>query len=179
MVGIKLIFMKNLKEYIIEGQNFLVNRKLNNRQDKYEYHPEDKAELIDIIFNLLKKNITDLNCIDVSKIKNLSWVFFTVENIFKNVITVKDIDVSEWDVSNAVNMEGMFKNCKDFNADLSKWDVSNVQNTNRMFYNCGKFDSDLSNWNISNIRNMEFMFHYSKLYNENKTPKWYKDYIHN
>ena len=38
--------MKNLKD-IIESQNFLVNKKLNNRQKlhNYEYFPETKKEL--------------------------------------------------------------------------------------------------------------------------------------
>ena len=46
--------MKNLKD-IIKGQNFLVNKKLNNRQDKYEYHPKTEDELKKEIANTGKK----------------------------------------------------------------------------------------------------------------------------
>ena len=68
--------MKNLKDYIIERQNFLVNKKLKNRQDKYGYHPKTYYELKDIIINLLQKGQTDLNCIDVSEITDMSILLY-------------------------------------------------------------------------------------------------------
>ena len=82
--------MKNLKD-IIEGQNFLVNKKLNNRQDKYEYHPTNRYELRNNIEDLLRKGQTNLNGIDVSEIKDMSWLFSDI-NMRLNV---KDIDISE------------------------------------------------------------------------------------
>ena len=36
--------------------------------------------------------------------------------------------ISNWDVSNVTNMEGMFYYCKEFNQPLNNWDVSNVTN---------------------------------------------------
>ena len=137
--------MKNLKD-IIEGQNFLDNKKLKNRQDKYEYHPTTKGELQDIIIELLKKGQTNLNCIDVSEITDMWGLFNGINKKFK----VKDIDISEWNVSNVKDMFGMFSDCKKFNADLSKWDVSNVKNMNSMFQNCTEFNCDLSRWDVSN-----------------------------
>ena len=45
-------------------------------------------------------------------------------------------DISEWDVSNVINMRSMFFMCKSFNQDLSSWDISNVIYKDNMFYNC-------------------------------------------
>ena len=45
-------------------------------------------------------------------------------------------DISEWDVSNATDMQYMFFDCKSFNQDLSKWDVSKVNDYDDIFYNC-------------------------------------------
>ena len=42
-------------------------------------------------------------------------------------------DVSNWDVSNVINMRYTFSKCKSFNQDISKWDVSNVIDTFSMF----------------------------------------------
>ena len=152
--------MKNLKD-IIESQNFLVNKKLNNRQDKYEYHPTNRPELLDIIIDLLKQGITDLNCIDVSNIEDMSYLFWAINK----KIQVKDIDISEWDVSNVTDMLQMFSECSKFNSDLSNWDVSKVTCTRWMFSGCEKFNSDLSQWDMSNVINMEDMFIRCKSFN--------------
>ena len=146
--------MKKLKEYIIEGHSFLVNKKLKSRQTEYEYFPATKDELQDIIIDLLKQGKTDLNCIDVSKITEMKLLFHSVNY----TVTVTDIDISEWNVSKVTNMYSMFDGCRKFNSDLSNWDVSNVTDTWCMFYECEKFNSDLSKWDVSNVDNMKYMF---------------------
>lgn len=59
-----------------------------------------------------------------------------------------DVDISNWDVSNVVNMCCMFYFCKSFNCNISKWDVSKLVNANYMFYECRKFDQNLSSWDF-------------------------------
>ena len=163
--------MKNLKD-ILEEQNFLVNKKLNNRQDKYEYHPTTKGELQDIIINLLQKGQTNLNCIDVSKITDMGGVFYTVNNKVK----VKEIDISEWDVSNVEDMRAMFYECTEFTANMSNWNVSNVERMGSMFYKCEKFNSDLSKWDVSNNVYIDWMFTGCvTLEKNNKIPAWYSN----
>ena len=162
--------LKTLQKYLIESQNFLVNKKLNNRQDKYEYHPTTRDELKDIIIDLLKKGQTNLNCIDVSNIEDMSWLFNEVIDNIK----VKEIDISEWDVSNVTNMLAMFECCSNFNSDISNWNVSNVERMGSMFYKCEKFNSDLSKWNVSNVTEMDNTFDgCDTLKKNNKIPKWY------
>ena len=157
--------MKNLKE-IIESQNFLVNKKLNNRQTKYEYFPTDTGELQNIIISLLKNGITDLNCIDTSKITKMAWLFANINNSHAMIDkSVQQIDISEWDVSNVTDMDHMFLNCDEFNSDLSKWDVSNVKYMGGMFENCHNFNSDLSNWDVSSCTKMFDMFIYCERFN--------------
>lgn len=73
-------------------------------------------------------------------------------------ITVKEIDISEWDVSRVTNMHAMFVDCEEFNSDLSKWNVSNVKFIDRMFYGCTNFNHDLSNWDVSKVENMKDAF---------------------
>ena len=158
--------MKNLRD-IIEGHSFLVNRKLNNRQKDYKFYPKSWHELKDIIVDLLKQGETDLNCIDVSEIISMQQLFKAVnENV-----TVEEIDISDWNVSNVCNMCWMFEDCEEFNADLSKWDVSNVTDMDGMFRGCENFNSDLSKWNVSRVKNMTGMFSKCKNF-KSDLSKW-------
>ena len=107
--------------------NNYINEKLN--LSKYTCKPKDKEELRKIIWKRLEKDKdANLNDIDVSGIKGMSWLFYNLDP--------HDIDISEWDVSNVEDMGGMFSGCKNFNSDLSDWDVSNVVNMDNMFDGC-------------------------------------------
>ena len=145
--------MKHLNTYITE---YIIKKKLNkpiDSEDHYDYYPETKDELIKVIQMLLGKGETDLNCIDTSKITDMSGLF--TYNIFNELV----FDVSEWDVSNVKDMKSMFSRCIKFNCDLSNWDVHNVKDMSYMFYNCEKFEGKgFENWDVHNVEDMSGMF---------------------
>ena len=170
--------MKHINTYITE---YIVKKKLDkfiDSEDRYDYCPKTKEELIDNIKELFDKGETNLNCIDTSNITDMSNLFTTIMNKTNN------IDVSKWNVSNVTNMKLMFNGFEDFDCDLSSWDVSKVEDMNGMFFVCKKFkgkgleywdvskvkdmngifyyctnfNHDLSNWNVSNVEDMEYMF---------------------
>ena len=138
--------MKTLKESLFDKD--LVSQKV------YLYHPKNEDELVRCIEKELKKqgSNANLNCIDVSKITDMSYIFYTVHG------KVGNIDISEWDVSNVRWMRNMFFRCGYFNSDLSKWNVSKVENMGYMFDDCENFNSDLSKWDVSNVKDMCRMF---------------------
>ena len=145
--------MKHLTQFITE---YIVKKKLDKAIDsekQYDYYPETKEELCENIQELLNNGERNFNCIDTSKITDMS-------DLFKGEIFDKLIfDVSEWNVSNVTNMERMFLGCDNFDNNLSKWDVSNVTNMERMFLGCRKFKGvGLSSWNVSKVENMSSMF---------------------
>ena len=47
-----------------------------------------------------------------------------------------NIDISNWNVLNVINMTKMFAKCKSFNQNLSNWDVSKVMYYSYIFENC-------------------------------------------
>ena len=114
----------SIDDYIQEKLKISSKSKIN----QYEYHPNDKNELIELIYKLIKErgNEVDLNDIDISKITDMSCLFFSSD--FNG-------DISGWDVSNVDTMGWMFRNSK-FNGNIDNWDVSNVVNMKFIFYNC-------------------------------------------
>ena len=83
---------------------------------------------------------------DTSKITSFYSLFYSFDN--KNM---KSLNLTNFNTSNAVNMEEMFKWCDYLETlNLSGWDVSKVTNFNQMFSECANLIYlDLSGWEIS------------------------------
>ena len=67
-------------------------------------------------------------------------------------------DIPDWDVSNILNMKGLFHLYDAFNQDISRWDVSQVQSMTYMFFNSDTFDADITSWDTSSLVASENMF---------------------
>ena len=55
-------------------------------------------------------------------------------------------DITNWNTSSVINMQGMFAYLKYFNQDLSKWNVSQVTNMQQMFAGASAFSQEFC-WN--------------------------------
>ena len=141
--------MKEIVKFIKEGLKITSKTKV----DKYNYHPETKSELQDLINQLVEEcgNEGDFNDIDVSKIFDMSELFKSIKKF--------NGDISNWDVSNVEYMGYMFYWCESFNQDISGWDVSNVTDMRYMFYECQSFNQDISKWNVAKVKNNGYVFH--------------------
>ena len=160
--------MKHINQFITE---YIIKKKLDkpiDSEDHYDYFPETTDELIKVIRMLLDKGKTNFNCIDTSKITDMSGLF--IYNIFNDLV----FDVSNWDVSNVTNMKSMFSGCIKFNCDLSNWNVDKVKHMQHMFHSCYEFKGKgLEKWNTANVKSMKQIFYNCTLI-ENK-PSWYKE----
>ena len=126
-----------VKEYPVfeDYKDFLIERK---------YHPTTKEELQ----ALCDDESIYLGDIDTSKITDMSNLFY-----FSNRKDFSGIET--WDVSNVVNMSGMFNHAEFFNHPIGDWDVSHVKYMDEMFYYAVSFNQDISKWDISNVESMK------------------------
>lgn len=129
------------------------------RAGKYAYFPKTKEELVEMIKKEIseKGNNCSLNHINISNIKDLSYLFsckvkvLCTNKIYGHGLYEFNGDISCWDVKDVKNMCGMFFGSKftGENGDISGWDVSNVENMDSMFYSDKGFNLDISNWAIN------------------------------
>ena len=123
---------------MITIQEYLLSKKHNKLE--YVIHATDKT-IQQIVKDELDRlgHDADLNHIDVSKVTNMASLFScAVDDYLGGFMKYEDLnpDISEWDVSNVKNMDGMFWGCEQFNCDISKWNVNNVETHDRMFLYC-------------------------------------------
>ena len=90
--------------------------------------------------------------------KDCSFMFYNCKNII-------NIDLSNFDTSNIINMERMFCCCENLiNINLSNFETKNVTSMRSMFYNCKKIkDLNLSTFDTRNVTNMKSMFNTCEL----------------
>ena len=160
--------MKTLKDIILEKLQI-------SRHKKFLLFPKTREELETFINNEISQNgyNCSLNHIDVSQIKDLSYLFYggAAKSEYGYNFGKFNGDISRWDVSKVTDMSGMFS-CSQFNGDISDWDVSSVENVFDMFY-MSKFDGNLDNWELPYYCvNISYMFKKCPL--QNNPPKWFK-----
>ncbi|SVC24064.1 uncharacterized protein METZ01_LOCUS276918, partial [marine metagenome] len=86
-------------------------------------------------------------------------------DLFKLKTTFND-DISNWDVSNVINMSEMFESADAFNINISAWDVSSVTDMYAMFHSANSFNGDISTWDVSSVTDMSYFFRYASNFNQ-------------
>ena len=100
----------------------------------------------------------DMTGINTSRVKDMSAMFHSGNNIYKH------IELSNFDTSNAEDMSYMFathgiKTMENIDPiDFSRFNTSKVKNMKYMFYNSFLPSLDIRNFDTSNVENMEQMF---------------------
>lgn len=90
--------------------------------------------------------------------------------MFQNNTSFNDSNISQWDVSNVVNMTSMFIGATNFNQPLNNWNVSKVVDMSYMFQDATSFNQPLNNWNTSSLGTTVFMFDRANAFNQDLSP---------
>lgn len=126
----------------------------------------------------------DMTGINTSRVKDMSWMFHSYENLYKHIEldsfdtsnvenmsymfatrgiktmeNIDPIDFSRFNTSKVKNMEGMFVNSFLPSLDIRNFDTSNVENMKRMFDGLKNIRNlDLSGWNVKKVNNIQLIF---------------------
>jgi len=98
--------------------------------------PVTRPMLLEMIKYQLWNNVEAANVSEIT-------VF---DHLFERAAIDRDVlDLSGWNMSNALSMDSMFSNTVASTIEISSWDVSSVLNMDYLFY-CSAFDYDISKW---------------------------------
>jgi len=123
------------------------------------YSKETLKIVIEDYFNSTtgKSNYGEMNCWDVSKIEDMSYLFNEYQY---------NEPIECWDIGNVTNMHAMFKGATSFNQPLDKWDTSKVTNMEAVFYDAKSFNQPLNSWNVSSVKTMKWLFSWAHSFNQ-------------
>jgi surface protein len=82
----------------------------------------------------------------------------TMAGMFENSFAFQGIGLEHWDVSSVVDFSDMFSSSISFNGTVSKWDTSSATTMAGMFLLAEAFNDDLSLWDVSNVQSTNSMF---------------------
>lgn len=99
---------------------------------------------------------------DVSKVTNFAGMF--CGNNYAGDMSLRLLDVAEWDTSSATDMSDMFYGCGQFTTiPVENFNVSKVTTFDHMFADCLKLESiNLTKWRTPALTNMDGMFNTCK-----------------
>ena len=167
------------KEIKIFGKIFVENNKdlCKIIYENKEYALSEKFNCENIKDNLLKIKLTGINnsdnlssmfesCSELSNLSNLSKMDTTymiqMGKLFKNCKFFELPDISNWNINNVMDMEGMFSGCSSLISlpDISKWNTRNVYIMKYMFKQCSSLKSlpEISKWDIINVLKYKNLF---------------------
>ena len=114
--------------------------------------PSNSRSLFEGLNNMT--DIIGISNLDTSHVTNMMYMF-------KDVSSLKNVDLSHFDTSNVINMIGMFYKASSLtNLDLSHFDTSHVSYMIYMFYKASSLTNlDLSHFDTSNVSNVNDMFY--------------------
>lgn len=119
------------------------------------YANEDSSSMFEGLGDVEK---IDMDGINTSRVKNMSGMFFSAKNLYK------EINLANFDTSNVEDMSRMFgtygmKTMENLvPIDFSKFNTSKVKNMKEMFFNSFLPSLDIRSFDTSNVENMERMF---------------------
>ena len=94
------------------------------------------------------KNIIGIENLDVSKLEDVSYMFYGCQNLV-------ELDLTNWNPKLLQKTHYMFYGCSNLKIikNIENWQLPNIKNVRQMFDKCDKLDIDLSNWDLTNIKN--------------------------
>ena len=83
-----------------------------------------------------------------------------LSSVFAYCDSLEDVNLSTWNVENATEMSHMFDGCRNLKSiDLTTWNVQSLMYANGMFFDCVSLENvKLNNWNTQALKAADWMF---------------------
>lgn len=157
----------SIGEYINEASSMVSSIKYNHlftdRNGAYHengYKPDNEESLDKLLRVLIDErgNTGDFNDIDVSEIRDMSYMFEEHDKF--------NGDITGWDTSKVKSMHGMFYGATSFNQPIGSWDTSSVEDMSYMFFEATSFNQPLETRNVRRVDDMSYMFYQATSFNQ-------------
>ena len=100
----------------------------------------------------------DLGSWDVSQVRQFDQMFRGANSFTNGGVSGVGVGLDQWQITNALDLQGMFRQASNFNCYIGSWNLNGVTDINRMFNGASSFDQDLSGWDTSTVRDMGGLF---------------------
>lgn len=158
-----------------------------NGSATYEVLPSiiNTTNYINFNLNMLLINNMDYICYNLNNLQTFdtsTWQSTSAVNswvsAFANCMSLSNLNVSTWNLYNAINLYHMFENCKSLtNIDITNWNIYNATNIASMFVRCDNIQSlNFNSWNISKVTDLGSLFAYC---NNLDTIEWSNNWLTN
>lgn len=91
------------------------------------------------------QTVNFLQNVDFSKVTDISFMLYGCSSL-------KEIDVSNWDVSNVTNFDHFAAHANLKRKGIENWKTTSAVNMNAIFHNCAEEELDLSGWDVSKVQ---------------------------
>ena len=105
-------------------------------------------------------DVTATDVPDLSNVRNFRAMFSGCSNLIGNP------SFAQWDTSNIISMQSMFRFTLKFNQNINSWNTAKVTDMSFMFAD-SSFNQPIGNWNTSNVTTMAAMFISAVSFNQN------------
>jgi surface protein len=146
---------------------FTTTEELYRAVDLYLAEPENADSLVAMTYG------HPMGSWDVSRLSDFTRVFdpdrgveFQINRLVSSGSTFSE-DLSDWDMSAATTLTGMFAYASAFNGNISNWNTSSVSNMDYLFAGAGQFNGDISKWDVANVASLSFSFYSADQFNSN------------
>jgi surface protein len=150
-----------------ETSPFTTAKELYHAVDLYLAEPENANSLVALTYG------HPIGTWDVSKLSDFSRVFdpdrrleFSLDRVTSSESTFNE-DLSDWDMSAATTLTGMFAYASAFNGNISTWNTSSVFNMDYLFAGAGQFNGDISLWDVAKVTSASYSFYNAAQFNSN------------
>jgi hypothetical protein len=91
----------------------------------------------------------------------------TLNSMFRECTSLTGATANwDWDTSNILNMDQLFRDTAIGSIGIENWDVANANDFRNMFRLCSTFNTDISGWDVSGVSQFNAMFNGATIFNQ-------------